>query len=301
MQALGYVGAPALSAEEGEALPDPKERIGDLELYRQAIRLKFQRRYAESAGQLRQLLERSPRMVDVWDLLAEVEQRLGRSEASAEALHKSLQLAPNRPERMLDMAEVLLHLGREAEAIEHMKLAASQSPGKGHLALALYELGRGRLDEARASAAQAAAALPAAGPFVAGVIEHRERRYAEALPLLREAERQTQELSGHTLRGLNYYLADILARQGQDAEAERHFLRELELFPGNYDALLKLCALYRAQERISELDGTLRRFGAENPSPQTYKVIADTYRVFGLQQQEAQWRQRAEAGAASGG
>ena len=162
--------------------------------------------------------------------------------------------------------------------------------------MALMDVKAGQIDLARQDVRKGGADLPAAVPFVEGVVLHEQKRYPEALAQLREAQRLSKDLPGHTLPSLHFYLADILARQGQDKEAEENFLEELKLYPANMTAALKLCALYRVQDRIADLDGVLERYGSENPSAKALGQIADAYRVFGLSDREAAWRARIPAG-----
>src|SRR5207244_11151081 len=129
-------------------------------------------------------------------------------------------------------------------------------------------------------AAKAGAQLPAAVPFVEGLILHKQRRFSEALVKLREAEQLAAGLPGHTLPELQFYLADVLAREGNEQEAEAHFLQELRLYPGNLNAVRLLCALYRAQGRFGESDEVLQQFGREHPPPQIASTIAAAYHGF---------------------
>jgi Flp pilus assembly protein TadD len=65
----------------------------------------------------------------------------------------------------------------------------------------------------------------------------------------------------------HHTLGLLAARQGHDAEAERHFRRALDLDPANYDAMLNLGSLLARRGRGPEARPFLERFVGGAPAP----------------------------------
>ncbi len=290
MEALGYVGAPALVEGSGD-LPDPKDRIDDFKRYLHAANLIAQRRFSEALPLLRGVLDANPAMVEAWDRMSLLSERLGDLDGAFKAQKRSLELAPMRVASLLQMSHILELQGRHEEAIQHAELAAGKDPGKGFSSLARLYAFRGESYKALEAAGKAARENPAILPFIEGLVAHHQRRFDDARLFLEQAVKMLESESKPYLLDLNFYLADCLGRAAAKAsgasaaelakQAEKRFRLELENFPENLSAALRLAALYMTQGRTKERDNVLGTLAKNHPSPDTYGAIADAYRLFG--------------------
>ncbi len=291
LQALGYVGTAAAvpSQVSGDTLPDPKDQVATLSVYRHAVDLAGERRYGEAIPLLRQILSDSPAMADVWLQLANLLVRVGRMEEALSAYRHLVVLHPTDASGLLGVAGALLSLKRYDEAARHAELAVSASPAADHrqrgtafemlarIALARGD-GRGALDFAH-QAQEADPGLPMS-PFVEGLMRYKAGRYDEALPFFEQA---LHLLEGHTLTlgELQYYTGDTLARLGRMAEAETHLKEELRLFPQNGRAWAALAMLYYSTNRDAEVERTIDGLLRALPTAEGASIAAELWRVFG--------------------
>ncbi|HEV2064888.1 MAG TPA: sulfatase-like hydrolase/transferase, partial [Thermoanaerobaculia bacterium] len=93
LASLGYIGAASPTAERA-SLPDPKDRIGTLDLLKNATRLISTHRDEEAVTLLRRVARENPLMLDVWEALARSLRRVGRPAEALEALRQVDRLSP---------------------------------------------------------------------------------------------------------------------------------------------------------------------------------------------------------------
>jgi len=310
LRSLGYLGSQPADTEKGAKAPDPKDHIGDLSKYQLAMRMNDARMFSKAATVLEEVVVGSPRMVDAWDQLAEVYQRLGRFDKAVEALKQSLRLAPKRPQKRFKLADALIQLRRLDEARAELTAAASQEPHEANIWLAYLEIVEGQPDSARKAATRAARGIPGAVPFIEGLLSYGKQQYSKAIPLFQEA---LNELNGHSSRALpylHYYLGDALARKSRTVgdqaeqaqllrEAERHLSAELSLRPTNTSAVRSLCLVHLFQHDARKVDEDLNRFASENPSAAAYGFIANLYREMKAEGRAAHWDERARQARAA--
>jgi arylsulfatase A-like enzyme/Flp pilus assembly protein TadD len=296
LAALGYVGAaPAVPIEAaGDGLADPKDKVPLLEVYRQASALAGERRFSEAIPLYRKILAEDPGMSDVWLQLAQVCERSGQDKAAAEAFRRALLLSPGDSGAILALGNLLLRLGRPAEAEAEAGLALSAAPAAAHELRARVALAR---DDAAAAEKEAALAHEADPTlplplYVRGLLLYRAGRYAEALPPFQEALARLQARTVQ-IGGLHYYTGDTLARLERYPEAESELAREIELFPENLSARASLAMVYVATGREAQardaVDGILR----SAPTPEGFSLAAELWTIF-------QDRDRARAVTAEG-
>jgi arylsulfatase A-like enzyme/thioredoxin-like negative regulator of GroEL len=304
LRALGYIGSPTLDSTDDDSAPDPKDRIGDLLLYRQAIRVKKIHMYSRVAETLQEVVRTSPRMIDAWDELSEAQQRLGNLGKAADALKQSLRIAPRRTRQLFELVDILTRLRRFDEARDVLRMATAQRPGEVETRRAFLEIVEGRPEAARETAGRAARDFPAAVPFVEGVLAYGNQEYSRALPLFRRAFGGLQGRSPHALPYIHFYLGDALARESGSAgdmatatrlrqEAEPHLRSELSLNPTNSDAATSLCFLHARENDVRKVHEVLGEFARGNPSTATYELIAHLYRSMKLEGDAARWMERA--------
>ncbi|MBA3296589.1 MAG: sulfatase-like hydrolase/transferase [Acidobacteria bacterium] len=284
LAALGYVGTqsrPSLELQ-GDRLPDPKDKIQVLQKYKRAADLAGQRRFGEAIGLYRELLRDDPGMTDVWLQLADVLVRRGLTGDAVDAYKEVLKRNPKDPAGLTGAASILLRLGRLREARAHAELAADVAPGTAHELLARIAIELDEPETARKEARLAQAADPTLPlpPFVDGVILHRQKQYAAAIPRFMAAK---QAMAGRTLLmpDLNFYIGDSLAQLERYAEAAPYFEAELAVFPLHVRARAGLAMLYRAMGKDRESERTIADLIRYVPTPEGLNVAAQLWTMFG--------------------
>jgi tetratricopeptide (TPR) repeat protein len=316
LRALGYFTSSAGGENEAIERPDPKDRIGDLDLYRQAIRIKNSALMArlnlwpKIIGLLQTVAQGSPRMVDAWDELSYSLQRTGRVEEAREALENSIRLDSHRPYKLFDLAEILISLERFDEARNQLTVASRMIPGESHIRIAVLEAERGNPEAARLAAREAGKSIPGAYDFIEGVLLYQVPRYAEAMSLFQQVVGAIGNPSDlERLPHIYEYLGGSIVKQipadGDSTwgrlqqEAERYLLRELELHPENGRALESLCSLYGAQGRAENGARHINIFVHQNPSPEGYSSGARALRSLKMTSEATALEDRARALQAS--
>ncbi|HEX7252682.1 MAG TPA: sulfatase-like hydrolase/transferase, partial [Thermoanaerobaculia bacterium] len=176
--ALGYISVSRSS--NTQALPDPRDKIGQLRKYKKLFDLYYAGESARVVPAALEILGEDPQIASVWRMLAKSRERLGDLTGAARDLATGLEKCPDAPmeerSQMLEQqAGVLLRAGKRAEA-ERVLRSALDSPWatdsmKATLARLLTEDGR---------SAEALALLPSAGSDDATVMDARGVALAEA-------------------------------------------------------------------------------------------------------------------------
>lgn len=284
LAALGYVGTQTASALQlaGDTLPDPKDKVEVLRIYRRAGRLAGAKQYAEAAQLFRQLLKADPGMTDVWLKLAEAHNQQGQPAEALAAYKAVIARDPKNPAALTGAASALLRAGRIDAAQAHAELAAGVAPAIAHEMLARIAVHR--RDDAGARrhaelAQQADPTLPMQ-TFVDGLILHGRQEFQAAAGKFLEA-RRAMSARTEQLADLNYYAADSLARLERYAEAEPLFNAEIALFPAHARAHAGLAMLYRATGRVPESEQAIAQLVRRNPSREGYTLAAELWAMFG--------------------
>ena len=291
LQALGYVGSqssvPAQVA--GDVLPDPKDKVETLETYRRAVGLAGERRYAEAIPLLRKVVSENPGMGDVWLQLAMLQVRAGQMPQALAAYQRFVELHPSDPSGLLGVAGVYLDLKQYDKAARHAELAASTADAadarqRGAAYEMLARIALAQHDDPRAlayarQAQDADSALPML-PFVEGLVKYRAGRYEDALPLFENALRL---LEGRTItvRELQFYTGDTLARLGRVDQAEPHLREEVRLYPQNGRAWSSLAMLYYSTNRDADVEKTIDGLLRAIPTQEGLSLGAELWTMFG--------------------
>lgn len=284
LAALGYVGTQSRPSLElpGGRLPDPKDQIHVLQKYKQAADLAGQRRFDDAIALYRELLRDDPGMTDVWLQLADVLIRRGLTGDAVEAYREVLKRNPKDPAGLTGAASALLRLGRLREARAHAELARDVAPGTAHELLARIAIELDEPDTARKEARLAQTADPTLPlpSFVDGVILHRQKQYASAIPHFMAAR---QAMAGRTLLmpDLNFYIGDSLAQLERYPEAAPYFEAELAVFPLHVRARAGLAMLYRAMGKDPESERAIADLIKYVPTPEGLSVAAQLWTMFG--------------------
>ena len=295
LQALGYVGAQSeVSAQPGEALPDPKDKRDILERYRSAVDFAGQRKWLPAISLLQQILRDDPGMADVWSQLAVFATRLDRFDLAVDAYKQYIALKPQEPAAYIGAAAGLLKLRKFDEAREHASLAVEvaaetdhRSKASAHEMLARIALAKRDGDAAREEAGLARAEDPALPlpAYIEARVLHDQGNYADALPGFLEAIAELKKPGSPQINELHFYAGDTLARLERSAEAETQFIEELKSFPQNIRARGGLAMLYQASGKPEEAARVLVDMLRVTPTPDSYALAARLYTMFGNRQQ----------------
>jgi arylsulfatase A-like enzyme/Tfp pilus assembly protein PilF len=294
LEALGYLGS--VKNEEGP-LPDPKDRIGDLTVLREANRLTAEGRHKDAATALRSMLSSNPRFTDAWAKLGSVYEEMGQDEEALRAYGEGVKSSPaSAAEFALSMTGLYLKLNRLDEARKHAELALERNPAGAHQFLARVAL-QGRdlaTAEREVNAAMVDEAAKPRAMVTLAQIRAAQGRMGEAVQIL---ERTRADVQAREMRveHLELALGDLYAKMNRLPEAEQAFRREIELFPANLTAYSNLGVVLVVQKKYDQVDPVFSLMAQRNPSRRAYLVAAETYEVLGDARTASEWRRRASS------
>ncbi|HVT42905.1 MAG TPA: sulfatase-like hydrolase/transferase [Thermoanaerobaculia bacterium] len=295
LAALGYLGGTRSALADAD-LPDPKERIGDLERFRHASALLRSDEVDAAVPILEEIVERNPTFADAWTLIAKAHEQRGRTDEALAAYRKTIESAPMlAPGTALSIARLLLQVGRYDEAIEHADLAAKSHPAEARLVRARAYLSR---QDHEAAERELQPALREArtrqeGMVIVAQIRTAQRRFQEALEIVEGVAREIDAAKGPPLAMLSLVRADALARLGRLEEARTAFEAEVRDFPGNREAYIRLAALHVLRNETDEAERLMASMIRRNPAPSSYSMVVEAYRSLGRPQLARSWEQRA--------
>jgi len=253
---------------------------------------------------LQRILRDDPEMADVWSQLAVFATRLDRDEQAVDAYKHYLELKPAEPSAYLGVAGGLLKLRKLDEARDHAQLAADVAPENDHRArasahemLAKIALAKHDADAAREEARLAREENPALPLpiYVDARLLYDQGKYADALPLFRQAIAELMRPGPVQISELHLYTADTLGRLERYPEAEAEFIEELRLFPHNTRARGGLAMLYQASGQPDAAARVLADMTRLTPTPESYALAARLYTMFGNRRQAEVLRAEARA------
>lgn len=290
LQALGYVGtSPAGADAPAGALPDPKDKVEILERYRTALAFVREGDFGKALDMLRAIVDENPSMADVWSEIGGLELRRGNRVAALAAYKRLVDVAPRDPSALINVADVLVELGRLDEASRQAALAATVIPAdevrwraRAHQVLASVALARKDAAGARAEA-NAAHEIDPTLPlpdYVEGLIRYNANDFEAAVPFF---ERALRESAASTVQmpELRYYLGDSLARLERYDAAEPVLTEEMRLFPYNLRARAALAMLYRATGRIGLSNRMVESIVRVSPTADGFSLAAQLWTMFG--------------------
>jgi tetratricopeptide (TPR) repeat protein len=299
LRALGYIGTEVAPPVPSTALADPKDKVGLIRTFREALGLKDAGKDAEAVAAFRALLAEDPGMADAWEMLGVTLARAGQTQEALKALSKTLELDPERASALMATARLHALAGRAALAVHFAEKAAKRDPGQAFELLAQLKMDQRRTAEAQAFAQRS---LAAGGPrimseFILGVIARQNGRCEEALEHFERAEELKRQRPQAVLRTLHAQMGECLARLGRAAEAERAFLAEIEVFPASREGRQGLAKLYwsqgRKQQAREAVAGLVR--AEPRPSADSYWSVVRGLSVLGDVEGAQAWARRAQA------
>lgn len=276
LSALGYLGGGG-AAIEGD-LPDPKDRIADLESFSAAATAVREGRGAGEIARLEQIVARNETFADAWTLLAKAYHQADRPDDAVRAYRRTIEVAPMlAPGTALSLAEVYLELGRLDDAVEHAELAAQAHPASASRAKARALLGMGRTADAERALGPALSdpATRDEARVVQAEIYTAQRRFGEALGILEVAGVEAP------VAGRAFAKADALARMGRMEEAKAAFRQEIRDFPRNREAYIRLAAIQLLGGEAAGAEAVIADLLEANPGPATRAMAARALRDLG--------------------
>lgn len=282
LASLGYLSM--TTAGGSEARPDPKDEIGSLERLKEGLGHLQADRPAEAVVALQQLLERNPRVLDAWELLAQALARLGRPDEALAAIRKTVELSPpDRTSALLTVAAFCLQIGRPDEALAQARVARDLGDRNADEVIARAELARGNADAAEAAARRALEGSPSS-PGALFALARVAALRGDVRGALARTEEVRAAVGGRaeiaSLQGFHALRGDLLARLGRTAEAERELLTEIRLFPQAVEARVALAATYAATGRRAQALRTIDEMVRLLPRPDVYATGVRALRAF---------------------
>ncbi|HEX5213887.1 MAG TPA: sulfatase-like hydrolase/transferase [Vicinamibacterales bacterium] len=283
LAALGYVGtqAPMHADVPGDSLPDPKDKVGLLLTYRQAVNALGARDFAQAADLLKKVLADSPDMIDAWLHMATASVRMNRLPDAYQAYREIVKRKPDDYVALLGAATVLQMMGRNDEARTYAELAIAPAPAQAHQTLANIAMQQKRYDDALKEAELAQQADPGLPvlELLRGMIAYNDGKYADALPHLLNAHAAYAKRTVQA-NDLNFFIADSLARLERYAEAEPYFKEELRINPQNSRAWAGFALLLRSTGRTADAEQAVQMLLQLN-NPVAFERAAYLYGIFG--------------------
>ncbi|MGH9442466.1 MAG: sulfatase-like hydrolase/transferase, partial [Thermoanaerobaculia bacterium] len=279
LASLGYLGAGRAPAVSGP-LPDPRDHIGEIRELKNAVKLDAERKHAEAADALREVLRRHPRMSDGWGALANALHKLGKNREAIEALRHQDALQPGDPNILASFATEYLELGDTAQAELYARRSiAIHGPAEAHQVLASVYLAQKNYDAAQDEAERARGGYRSRKMPDVILAQVRKARgdLPGALRILDSVEADRKAAGQGPISDVAAFRGDILARMGRSREAEDAFHQELEYFPNNPRGWAGLAILYASEGRGTQARETLQKMVRNSPSPRTLEAAAQAY------------------------
>jgi arylsulfatase A-like enzyme/tetratricopeptide (TPR) repeat protein len=292
LAALGYLSS--TPATPSGPLPDPKDRIGEIAMLREAGHRDAAGDFAGAIAGFRAVLAKNPALTDAWTLLAKAQEKSGDYAGAIESYKRAIQLAPSLAAgSALSIASMSLNLDRLEDAEAHARLAESGDPSNARVILGRVALAKRDLPAAEARARSAVEANPrnsVAQVFLAQVLTD-EHRFDEAMQIIQTL--QSEHAGGQPVALADFVRGDILARTGHPDEAKALFAQEIRNFPAERQAYASLTAVFWFSGQRAEALKTMEFFVHANPGPASSAFAAKTFDDLGDPGVAASFRSRA--------
>ncbi len=290
LAALGYLGSSASTDEE--ALPDPKDRIGDLGKLIDAMNLASSGKRAEAIIAFRQIVDANPRLVEAWLELGRLLVQQGRLLDALDAYQRVMKISPTSSgETALSIAQIMIWMERYQEAEDHISLGESVNPARAMMMRTQVALGR----EHFADAARLAREVPEgvmrndADVLLARALIG-EGKLAEAMKVVEATAARTIGRGDHPPEGLLFVQGDILARMNRLDDASTAFQKAIEINPRDTLAYSNLAVVHFLQGDLEGAREWLARMVAANPGETATKLAAKTLHQIGDETGAAHYR-----------
>lgn len=278
LESLGYVGG-THSAQDGPR-PDARSQIHLLGLFQQAVRAQEAGRPVEAVELLDSLLRENPGMALAWEQKGRVLQRLGRMPQAIEAYDRALELSHGAPSLTLTVAQLKAARNQFDEAEAMATAVVDWDPVGARTLLSRIAIARNRLDEAteHAEAAVAADESSADALVLLARVRLGQGSAPEALLL---TDRALSVAGDAPVRSLYLMRGNAQIQLERFTEAEGSLRREIEQFPGDARAYVRLAMLLGRLERIAEVPTLFASLVEANPSAPAYAAAIQALVTLG--------------------
>jgi choline-sulfatase len=273
LRSLGYLSGSTPSGRLNSRI-DPKDRIGDFELYGHALALASAGQVAESSSLLRKLEEELPDVADIPISLGLNQQRSGHYAEAATEFRRALDRAPLNAQAHFDLALCYFQLHRPDEAIKELQAALALEPWYTRAEELLVNIYLQKKDYAQARARLQHLLSVDPGNYTAhynlGVFATLAQNWGEA---------QQQLLSAlHTDPGsaeAHNTLGSMYLQHGQLEEARGELAQAIRLQPEFAWAHYNLALVLKKQEKRDEAARELRTALKADPQFQPARAELD--------------------------
>jgi tetratricopeptide (TPR) repeat protein len=287
LASLGYIGTFAAEVEEGETLPNPRDKI---DVYNELLRakgLKLRGEYEEAAAVLEGILADDAGVIEAYITLGSLYSDLGRHEDAIPILENALGHKPGDLSLVLLLVSQNTKLARYDRALEVIADFEDLLPEDPRLYYTRGNLLRytGETEAAIADYERSIAINPDAAAAWAALAATRvmAKRYDSA----REAVDRALAIDPDVVDG-NFVNGQLLQRDRDLRGAEAAYLRELEISPRHLRSAYNLSIVYRELGREPEEERYLRKAIEINPRfPLSYLYLARIYLRAGQNLEEA--------------
>lgn len=276
LTAMGYIGSARNRTITGP-LPNPRDAVRLLPKIGEAFRLADEHRYDQAVPMMRELVRENPRMLDVWEKLAQTLAEAGRTSEAIEAYQQAIRLDPASSAALaIEAGDLYLRSGDLQNAEQHAMLAMRLMPCESHELLARVASRRGDLATATREVSLAAADGPPQPSTLVllAEIQVQQGAFAQALATVDQAEQRAKESGMTKVSRADFVRGDALARLNRAAESEAAYEREIANFPADLQAYANLAVLHLVAGDPRGFDSVLERMVRANPTPAARDVAA---------------------------
>ncbi|MBV9495959.1 MAG: sulfatase-like hydrolase/transferase, partial [Acidobacteria bacterium] len=277
LAALGYIGSTQNRSTTSGPLPNPRDAVRVLPRIAEAFVLADAHEYGRAIPMMRDLVRENPRLVDVWEKLAQTLAEAGRVDDAIAAYQEGIrQSGGSATSFAVPAGELYLRKGMVKEAEQLALVGARVEPRESHELLAKIATKRGDFPTALRELEQATqSGTPQASTLLLRAeIEVQQGALQKALASVEEAEARSKEMGAASLYRADYVRGDALARLNRIAEAETAYRREIANFPRDIDAYANLAILQLVRGDARGFEQLLAEMQRANPTPAA-KALAD--------------------------
>ena len=273
LRSLGYLSGSTASSRLHSRI-DPKDRLGDFELYGHALALASAGRLPESTGLLQKLAEKLPDIADIRISLGLNQQRSDHYAEAAREFQRALYQAPQNAQAHFDLALCFFRLQRPDDAIKELQAALALEPWytRAEELLVHIYLQKEDYPQARARLQHLLSVDPAnyTAHYNLGVLATMARNWDEAQRQLLSALRtDSGSAEAHNTLG------SVYLQRGQFDQARSELEEAIRFQPDFAAAHYNLALVLRKQDKKEEATRELRAALKANPQFQAARAELD--------------------------
>lgn len=288
LAALGYIGSFANTAlENGEALPDPKDKIDIFNLMTSAHESNGLDETDAAIARLKTVVAQDPNILDAWVMLGNEYARKQDFRTALQQYKQALRINPDYDLATINLANAYRALGQFEAAIVGYERYLEKDPKN---ALVRYQLGElyvdiGQLDRAEAAFRQALTddTRVASARNALGVVAFKRGDLARAQQEIQAALAQKADV-----KLAHFNLALIAEQRGDVPTAIAEYQKEIDSQAGAYKAAFNLGKLREQMGDTAGQEAAFRKSIELNPRfAEGYFYLAKLYLDRGRQMDEA--------------